>query len=106
VCARCASGICEGIGATDSSKAALMRQGMKEIALFAREFDTSDSFQVRGRALSCRCAAMFVSMKARANPALLLLLLMGQLSGEHVLRTDCCYLLYLDILILMLTHIQ
>lgn len=40
------AGIAEGICATESSKAALIRQGLKEMSTFCREFDKTGAFQV------------------------------------------------------------
>jgi len=41
------SGLCDGMGAGSSSKAALMRQGLKEMAAFCKEFDQTGQYKVR-----------------------------------------------------------
>jgi hypothetical protein len=65
-------GICEGIGATDSSKAALMRQGMKEMSLFAQEFDTGNSFEVpllAAIAHSCGDCCVIIDLNSHLSTA-------------------------------------
>jgi len=40
------TGLCDGLGGTSSSKAALMRQGFKEMAQFCQEFDQTGKYSV------------------------------------------------------------
>lgn len=40
-------GFCDGMGLSASTRAALIRQGLHEIALFCKLFDIHASFQVR-----------------------------------------------------------
>ena len=47
-------GIAEGIGAPESSKAALIRQGLKEMTTFCKDFDKTGSFQVTRFARMCK----------------------------------------------------
>ena len=40
------AGLCDGLGASSSSKAALLRQGLKEMTAFCKLFDKTGNFRV------------------------------------------------------------
>mmetsp|Transcript_18453 Transcript_18453/g.31018 ORF Transcript_18453/g.31018 Transcript_18453/m.31018 type:complete len:474 (+) Transcript_18453:80-1501(+) len=61
------AGLCDGMGATSSTKAALLRQGLQEMAQFCQYFDESGSFQMNTLLLSAGVADLIVTCYSGRN---------------------------------------
>eukprot|EP01034_Spumella_vulgaris_P037572 gene37572-46347_t len=61
------AGFCDGLGVGNSSKAALIRQGTKETALFCRLFDRTGNYKTDTMLLSCGIADIIATCYGGRN---------------------------------------
>jgi glycerol-3-phosphate dehydrogenase (NAD+) len=60
-------GFCDGLGVGSSAKAAVLRQGLQEMALFCQIFGETQHFQIETIMMSCGVADLFASCCAGRN---------------------------------------